>query len=373
MRVPGREARDVVTVGQWLTVWSQSRIRLRANTRRSYRSLIEHYLLPHLGRVPLAELSYRDVKRMLLALILKGGVAGRALSPESLHRIQSCLSTALRAAVREGLIASNAARQVRLPRSKRQDVVVWTAERVQAWQTLGVRPRLAVWTVPQTAQFLDSVDWHRLYAAFHLMALRGLRRGEAAGLRWMDVDLENGVLFVQVQNQRRDGEIVMCPPKAASGVRRVALDSTTAAALRRHRERQLRELKELGVPDSGYVFTDTRGRPVAAHYLVDLFRRLVKAGGLPPVRLHDLRHGAASLALQAGVDLKVVCDQLGHSSIVLTADTYISILPDLALEAAQRVAELILAHGTKVPGTRRVRRAAPARAVIQPSAWVRAA
>jgi hypothetical protein len=88
--------------------------------------LVEHYLVPHLGRVPLAELSHREVKRMFLALSLKGGVSGRGSSPESLFRIQSCLSTALRAAVREGLIASNPARQVRLPDSKRQDVVVWT-------------------------------------------------------------------------------------------------------------------------------------------------------------------------------------------------------------------------------------------------------
>jgi integrase len=165
----------------------------------------------------------------------------------------------------------------------------------------------------------------------------------------------------------------MCPPKTRSGVRRIALDTTTVEALRRHRAQQVRELRELGTADSGYVFTDTRGLPLSAALLGDLFRRLVKASGLPPVRLHDLRHGAASLALQAGADLKVVCDQLGHASIVLTADTYITVLPDLALDAAQRVAELILAHGTKVPGTRRARRAEPARTVIRPPAWVQAA
>lgn len=230
---------------------------------------------------------------------------------------------------------------------------------------LGIRPKLAVWTVPQTAAFLDTIDTHRTYAAFHLMALRGLRRGETAGLRWMDIDLENGVLYVHVQNQRRDGELVMCPPKTTASIRSIALDTTTTAALRRHREQQLRELAELAAPDSGYVFTDTRGRPIAAHYLSELFRRLIKISGLPPVRLHDLRHGAASLALQAGADLKVVSDQLAHSSIMLTADTYISVLPDLARETAQKVAELILRHGTTVPGTRRVRRAEPARAVIR--------
>jgi integrase len=125
--------------------------------------------------------------------------------------------------------------------------------------------------------------------------------------------------------------------------------------------------------DTGYVFTDTRGRPIAAHYLSELFRRLTKTSGLPPVRLHDLRHGAAPLALQAGADLKVVSDQLGHSSIVLTDGTYISVLPDLARDVAQKVAELILRHATTVPGTRRIRRAEPARTTIRIPATARAA
>jgi len=367
LRAPGGGVLcGVVTVGQWLTHWCEARIRLRENTRRSYRGLIEHYLVPHLGRVPLAELSFHDVKRMLVALILHGGVAGRKLSPQSLERVQSCLSAALRAAVREGLITTNVARLVRLPRSKRQDVVVWTEDRVQAWQETGARPRLAVWTVPQTATFLKSIQDHRLYAAFHLIALRGLRRGEAAGLRWVDLDLDNKILFVQVQNQLRDGELVMCSPKAATGVRRIALDTSTIQALRHHRERQVDELRELGMPDSGYVFTDPGGLPISPPRLGDLFRRLAKAGRLPPVRLHDLRHGAASLALQAGTDLKVISDQLGHASIVLTADTYISVLPDLAHDAAQRVADLILRHGTTVPGTRRTRHhAEPAKTTIR--------
>jgi hypothetical protein len=85
------------------------------------------------------------------------------------------------------------------------------------------------------------------------------------------------------------------------------------------------------------------------------FKKLAADAGLPPVRLHDLRHGAATLALAAGVDLRTVQDQLGHSSIVLTADTYISVLPNLARAAAEKVAALILRAGCLVPGTRRRR------------------
>lgn len=83
----------------------------------------------------------------------------------------------------------------------------------------------------------------------------------------------------------------------------------------------------------GYVFTNIAGQPISPDRLSINFGKLIAASGLPPVRLHDLRHGAASLALQAGADLKVVQDQLGHSSIVLTADTYITVVPEIARKA----------------------------------------
>jgi Phage integrase family len=104
------------------------------------------------------------------------------------------------------------------------------------------------------------------------------------------------------------------------------------------------------------VFTNLNGDPMAPDRLTRIFRRLTAEAGLPPIRLHDLRHGAATLALAAGVDLRVVQDMLGHSSIVLTADTYTSVLPAVAHTAAEKVAALIIQAGCLVPGTRRRRR-----------------
>ena len=104
------------------------------------------------------------------------------------------------------------------------------------------------------------------------------------------------------------------------------------------------------------MFTNLNGDPVAPDRLTRTFRRLPPEAGLPPVRLHDLRHGAATLALAAGVDLRVVQDMLGHSSIVLTANTYTSVLPAVAHAAAEKVATLIIRAGCLVPGTRRRRR-----------------
>jgi len=107
------------------------------------------------------------------------------------------------------------------------------------------------------------------------------------------------------------------------------------------------------------VFTCLNGDPMAPDRLSRTFRRLSGKAGLPPVRLHDLRHGAATLALAAGANLKVVQDMLGHSSIVLTADTYTSVLPEVAHKAAEDVATLIIQAGCLVPGTTRPRQPEP--------------
>jgi hypothetical protein len=136
------------------------------------------------------------------------------------------------------------------------------------------------------------------------------------------------------------------------------LDRTTVAALRAHRVRQEAERAGYGSEynHSSYLFTNRNGDPMAPDRLSRTFRQLAAEAGLPPIRLHDLRHGAATLALAAGVDLRVVQEMLGHSSIVLTADTYTSVLPEVAHSAAEKVASLIIKAGCLVPGTTRVRR-----------------
>src|SRR5260370_8302496 len=105
------------------------------------------------------------------------------------------------------------------------------------WEEEGWRPVVGVWTAQQTAQFLRLVAGHRLYALFHVVALRGLRRGEAAGLRWVDLDLDAGTLTVTGQLQQLGGRLVAGAPKSDAGRRVIALGKTTIAALREHRLR----------------------------------------------------------------------------------------------------------------------------------------
>ena len=347
----------MLTLSGWLDYWLATRTSQRASTLRGYRSHVRVYLTPYLGRIPLAELTVGQVQAMFTALSRDLGCGDGPSTAASLARIRATLRTALNAALRHGLIAVNPACRVELPPAHRPKAVVWTANRIEEWRRTGVRPAVAVWTAGQTGQFLHSIRGHRLYAAYHLIALRGLRRGEAAGLRWCDLDLDAGVATINQQLQQYDGHMVIGPPKTARSARTIALDRTTVAALRRHRELQALERSTIGesYQDSGFVFTGLRGDPLAPDRLTRTFRQLTIRTGLPPIRLHDLRHGAATLALAAGVDLRVVQDMLGHCSIVLTADTYTSVLPDVARKAAEQVAALVLRAGRLVPGTDRTR------------------
>ncbi|WP_157815769.1 tyrosine-type recombinase/integrase [Kitasatospora sp. CB02891] len=143
----------------------------------------------------------------------------------------------------------------------------------------------------------------------------------------------------------------MCPPKTAAGERTIALDSGTVHVLTTHRNQQKLEKAAAGKlwRDSEYAFTDRYGRPLRPDHIGYTFQLLVRASGLPPVRLHDLRHGAASLALTGSCDLKVIQAQLGHSTIVTTADTYTSVLPQTAHDGAENTDQQLSQCPTRGP------------------------
>ncbi|OLT30481.1 hypothetical protein BJF79_09525 [Actinomadura sp. CNU-125] len=328
---------NAVTVEEWLAWWLREHPGA-ASTVTGYAGHVRLYLTPHLGELLLGELTVEHVREMFARIVHDHQAEGRPIRQATLNRIRATLRSALNTALRDGLITENPAALLVLPTARRPRAVVWTATRVEHRERPGERPAVAVWTAEQTAAFLHAIGGHRLYAAYHLIALCGLRRGEAAGLRCVDVDLEHGTATIAQQLQRRNGRLQACPPKTAHSARVIALDRTTIAALRAHRDLQQAEAAAYGdrYRDSGYVFTNLNGDLVSPGRLTHVFQRMLAKNRLPPVRLHDLRHGAATLALAAGVELKVVQEMLGHSSIVLTADTYTSVLPKGAHTAAEQ-------------------------------------
>jgi integrase len=200
-----------------------------------------------------------------------------------------------------------------------------------------------IWLPQDTGAFLDYAARHRLSALFEVLASTGMRRGEVCGLPWTDVDLSAAELTITTERVQVGWQPVEDEPKSESGKRVIALDKATVAALRAHRKRQLAE--RLAWADawaeSGKVFTREDGSPLHPAAVTLLFERLSFAAGLPPVGLHSLRHGAATYALAAGVDVKLVQDRLGHSTSALTRDVYTSVLPDVARAAAEAAAAII--------------------------------
>lgn len=178
---------------------------------------------------------------------------------------------------------------------------------------------------------------------WHLIAFRGLRRGEACGQPWSETNLDTHSLTVSSQLVQDGWGIEASDPKTDSGYRVVALDDDTVDVLKRYRERQGQDREKWGTAwvETGHVFTQEDGSWLHPGKVTDLFERLVAASGLPPIRLHDLRHGAATLMLAAGIDIKIVSDTLGHSDTRITRDIYQSVLPHVGKNAAEATAKLV--------------------------------
>jgi integrase len=176
--------------------------------------------------------------------------------------------------------------------------------------------------------------------------MTGMRRGEAIGLRWNDVDLEGGRLSVRRALIPSGREVIVSEPKTAKGRRVIALDPGTVGVLKAQAARQLDEQKEWDDAwvESGLVFTQENGAALDPETVTRHFRQAVKRSLLPLIRLHDLRHTHATLALQAGIHPKVVSERLGYATISITLDTYSHAIPAMQEEAAALIAGLVFAE-----------------------------
>ncbi|GIL28965.1 site-specific integrase [Actinocatenispora comari] len=349
------------TVAEWLDQWLAGKRNLADSTRSKYAEHIRRHLIPHLGHLRLDRLRRQHIAAMIEAIIDRADyvqairesgdkAACLALRGEkvtgatTLHRIRATLRAALNAAIREDLIAANPATHIELPSPRRPRPLVWTPERVRRWEADGTVPGpVMVWTAEQTGRFLDAILDDALYPLFHLVAYRGLRRGEACGLHDDDLDLTAGEITIRWQLLGEHKTPTLARTKTESSDATIALDDDTITVLRRHRAAQAKQRLAAREPwpTHGLLFTTPDGQPLQPGWVTAHFQRLIARAGLPPIRLHDLRHGAATLALAAGVDLKVVQAMLRHSTITLTADTYSSVLPQLAKDAANATAATI--------------------------------
>ena len=250
------------------------------------------------------------------------------LDPRTVNYVHTIVHRAFKDAVRWGRLARNPADAADPPRGGQK------SDGIHSWDAATLREFLAT----------SSASGDRLHALWVLFATTGMRRGEALGLRWSDVDLDAGRLrvvqtIIQVRSKVTIGE-----PKTARGRRPIALDAGTIAVLREHRRRSLEERLVVGAAfdDRGLVFHRPDGSCLKPDAVSATFVRRVRAAGLPRLTLKGLRHTWATLALERGIHPRVVQERLGHSTIAITLGIYSHVAPTLHDEAAQLVADLVL-------------------------------
>lgn len=320
------------TLGEYLLTWIQG-ARVGPKTLADYRMNIEKRIIPKVGNIPVQTLTPSTLDALYRWLESEGGKSAQGLSPRSVRMVHQVLHKALGDGVKRGELIRNAAHGASPPKVERRD-----------WKT---------WSVLEVRRFLEQVDRDRLAAAWLLECTTGMRRGELLGLTWDAVDLDLGRLSVKQDLVVVDGAPLVQPrAKTRSSRRQIALDPATVAALRSHKAQQLRERMAAGPrwEDTGLVFTRENGSLIHPDlFSDDWFNRHRKIAALPMIRFHDLRHTYATLALAAGIPLKVVSQRLGHASIMITADLYQHVTPQLEEEAAAKVASLILGHGGAPP------------------------
>ena len=299
----------------WLRDSAEHKVRRKTYVR--YQELVRLHIVPEIGRVTLAKLTPQHVERMM------AGVAKKGVAPRTVSHCRAVLRNSLNHAMRHSLVGRNVASLAEAPKVP--------------------EPEIRALTPASARQILAAVKGDGLEALFTVALACGLRQSEALGLRWSDVDLDTAPLTVQRTIQRVDGEYQVLEPKTKRSRRTISLPAPVAASLRQHRTGQMEARLVVGPAWEGdtwggLVFTDEIGRPLSSFYVSRRFKKLLSLAGLPVMRYHDLRHGAASLMAAQGVPPRVAMEVLGHAQISTTMNIYAHIAPEFQKEASERVA-----------------------------------
>lgn len=310
------------TVGEFLARWLRDYAKgnVAPKTYEGYEHMIERHISPAIGHLQLTKLTPAQLQAYYAERIRSGRIRGKGgLSPRTVHHHHVVIHGALESAVKWGLLHRNPADATDPPRFETPEMNTLDDE--------GVRT------------FLEAARPTLWYPMIYVALFTGLRRSELLALRWDDVDLTLGYIYVKRAVHRlRDGSIVFRIPKSKRSRRPVALPPSATLMLRNHQEKEeLRRSLTDGSKVAGQdlIFAREDGSPYPPDSLTQAWRKLANASGFTGIRLHDARHTHATLLLKHNVHPKVVQERLGHSTIATTLDIYSHVIPGLQDAAAR--------------------------------------
>lgn len=312
---------DDLTVGEYLTRWlAHKKDQVQYKTYEGYEVFTRRHLIPALGRIELRKLRPLEIDTAYRRFQDAG------LSGNTAHHAHVTLHLALKQAVLWRLLVVNPADAVSKPRIVSRPI-----------KPLGIE---------DLRKLLAHGDATLHGPVFRLIAMTGLRRGEALGLHWHQVYLDAALPTVQVVEaaQRQTGRgIVFKEPKTEESARSIVLLNETVEMLREHRKAQQaqKEAERLDYRDTGLVFATALGEPIDGNNLWRTWAAVVKRADVGPLTIHGLRHVHATLMLKAGVHPKIVQERLGHASIEITMNLYSHVTPTMQAEAAEKLGRML--------------------------------
>ena len=310
-----------MTVAQWLEAWLVEYTGdVKPYTKRAYATNIKNHIIPALGALRLEKLTPLQVQKFYNECMREP----KNLKPKTVKNIHGVLHSALKQAVMNGLIRSNPTESCTIPRIERIEIKPFddAAEK----------------------SFLQAIEGDKYERLFIVDLYTGMRKGEILGLRWSDIDFDQGTITISKQLQVepfKGGRYYLAPLK--NDKERVITPAPYVMQILRDQRRHQNEARLLAgnawdegdIP--GLVFTNEIGMHLCHQTIGARYKKLVKAAGLPDARFHDLRHSYAVAAIRAGDDIKTVQSNLGHHSAAFTLDTYAHATAQMKKESADRM------------------------------------
>lgn len=322
---------DDMSIQEFLLMWLEDECEpnLAPRSYERYERVIKKHLIPAIGQIPLQELKPMHVKIYQTKKLKSGRLDGKkgGLSNKTVRMHMHLLSQSLRYAVGLQMLKSNPCSHVKAPSKKKKQTKYLQEEEV------GIL----------LSESKNTSDWD--YKFIFLALHTGMRRGELLGLKWRNVNLPEGKIYVieNLQRIRNKGLIFKEYPKTTSSRRNIDISNSVIKMLKNHKKEQDdNHLKnDPNYEDNNLVFCNNDGTPINPNKPTRHFRKIRESADITKIRLHDLRHTHASILLKAGIQPKVVQERLGHSSIAITLDIYSHLFPSLQKEAAQKIGEII--------------------------------